>query len=33
VLLALALAGLFWLVSLGRKKTRQRMGVPAPVPA
>lgn len=32
-LLGLALAGLVWLVSLGRKKKRQRMAVPAPVPA
>jgi hypothetical protein len=31
-LLVLALGGLFYLVSLGRKKKRQRMGVPAPLP-
>ncbi|HJX28655.1 MAG TPA: hypothetical protein VJ885_12130 [Thermoanaerobaculia bacterium] len=28
----MALGGLFWLLALGRKKKRQRMGMPAPVP-
>jgi hypothetical protein len=32
VLLGLALGGLFWLLAIGRKKKRQRMGVPASVP-
>ena len=31
-LLVLALGGLFWLVSMGRKKKQQRMGVPVPPP-